>query len=273
MFFKNYVTEPLKYGLTDSSKIVKGGLLYGIGMVLMYSSIFAIFYPLIGQLVPLNFPYNSGIIMTIGFLIGLISLILMIVVSGYFLNIIKKSINKSENLPDWNNYYGLFKTGFVFFIGVMFISIAFTIIQQLINYLIGYTGTNEGILIAISIFISIFQSLYIPIASISYAHKGDFYAFFDMPYILKKMSLEYLAVFIVVMIVTTIITLVPTAIVILIAVFAIIFIYGSIAYSTELVLASGFIGGPLMIILSILYFYSGVYSYRAFTNYFISKID
>lgn len=277
MFFENYVKEPLRYGFSDTSKLIKGGLFYGIGLFLMYAALFLMSYPFLSSSFSLEDVFyftDTALIFTSGVLIFICSIAFFVFLNGYFLNIIKNSLENSKELPEWADYNTMIKKGFVFTSGLIIIAIIFTILQQIINFSFGFYDYLDYVLIVLSIILSLIQSLYMMLAAINYADLNKFSAFFDVKKILKLITLEYLAVFIVVSIISSLIVIIPVlAVVVLVTVVGMFALTAIGGYITNEAIAVAFlVVVPLLILLSIVFFYSGVYTYRSFTNYFNSKI-
>ena len=91
---------------------------------------------------------------------------------------------------------------------------------------------------------------------------NKFSAFFDVKKILKLIKLEYLAVFIVVSIISSLIVIIPVlAVVVLVTVVGMFAMTAIGGYITNEAIAVAFLVGiPLLILLSIVFFYSGVYT-------------
>ncbi|WP_459202470.1 DUF4013 domain-containing protein [Methanococcus sp. CF] len=269
MFFENYISEPLKYGFSDFSKLLKGGIFYGISIFLLIFGIYLALYPFIGMNAPFFSPANSLLFGLIALLTSLTGTVLLITLNGYIVRMIKLSLEKSVELPEWNSYWTMFKSGFVFTLGISVIAVFESILQNVIQYI----GNGETAVIIILMLIQLIISLYIPLSAVNYIKMGNFGAFFDVPKIFKIMSLEYVGAFLVISIVSVLLVIIPTILVVLALV--LIFNIGGFAgprmlFTTTPVLLIIFI--LAFAIFSIVAFYVSIYSYRAYTNYFISKL-
>jgi len=268
MFFQNYIIEPLKYGLSDFSKLLKGGIFYGLGILLLFSGIFMAIYPYMGMNFQLSITSGNLLFGLISLVMSIIAAGLLIIVNGYILKLIKVSIEQSTELPEWTNYGKMLKEGFVFSLGVAVIAIFGIILQNAITFI----GNGNLVLVLISILVQVIVSLYIPLSTVNYAKEGNFGAFFDISKILKKMSIEYIGVILVVSIISTILVIIPMVLVMI----PIMAFLGPMGFMGQRTI---FAATPILlvvsmfafIVFSIVTFYTAIYSYRAYTNYFISK--
>uniref|UniRef100_A9ABA4 Uncharacterized protein n=1 Tax=Methanococcus maripaludis (strain C6 / ATCC BAA-1332) TaxID=444158 RepID=A9ABA4_METM6 len=265
MFFEKYIKEPLQYSLSDYSKVLKGGIIFGMGLLLSLLGIilFLQYFNIYSYLSV--FPENF--ILPVAVLSLIMGLILFIVLDGYLLNVLKLSIKKSSDLPEWNNYIELFKTGFLFSMGLIIISSIGPILQNLIR-----SFDMNLVLFLLSMSLKILASLYVPLSAVNYAQEGRLASFFDFPKIFKMISREYILVFLAVRILAPSFVAIPMSLLILLMI-AILYIFGfrdlsSISSEIPLLLILLI---PLYIIFSINTYWVGLYSYRVFTNYFISK--
>ena len=64
----------------------------------------------------------SQVFLLIGILLLIGGTLLLFILNGYILKMIRLSLEKSPELPEWNNYSELFKSGFVFTIGISIIA-------------------------------------------------------------------------------------------------------------------------------------------------------
>ncbi|MBA2853898.1 ABC-type multidrug transport system fused ATPase/permease subunit [Methanococcus maripaludis] len=269
MFFENYVFGPLKYGLSDLSKLLKGGVYYGVSIFLLILGIFLALYPYASMNLHIfGTATNSLVFAVVALFASLLGLGLLIVLNGYILKMIKLSLEKSLELPEWANYWDLLKNGVVFTLGIAVIAVFGTILQNIITYF----GNDSIALILLSMIIQLIISLYIPLSVVNFAHEDNFGAFFDIPKIFKMMSFEYLGMFIVVSIISIILMIIPMILVI----FPLIGFFGMNMYTGPKML---FIASPLLLVVALFAFivfsivavYVSFYSYRAYTNYFVSK--
>ncbi|AEK19845.1 hypothetical protein GYY_04880 [Methanococcus maripaludis X1] len=269
MFFENYVFGPLKYGLSDLSKLLKGGIIYAVSIFLLILGIFLAVYPYAGaNLHIFGTATNSLVFAVVALLASLLGLGLLIVLNGYILKVIKLSLEKSVELPEWANYWDMLKNGVVFTLGIAVIAVFGSILQNIITYI----GNDSMALIVLSMVIQLIISLYIPLSVVNFAQEDNFGAFFDIPKIFKMMSFEYLGMFIVVSIISILLMIIPMILVI----FPLIGFFGMNIYTGPKML---FMASPLLlgvalfafIVFSIVAVYVSFYSYGAYTNYFISK--
>ncbi|AVB75573.1 DUF4013 domain-containing protein [Methanococcus maripaludis] len=269
MFFENYVFGPLKYSLSDLSKLLKGGIIYAVSIFLLILGIFLAVYPYASaNLHIFGTATNSLVFAVVALFASLLGLGLLIVLNGYILKMIKLSLEKSLELPEWANYWDLLKNGVVFTLGIAVIAVFGTILQNIMTYF-----GNDGIAsIVLSMIIQLIISLYIPLSVVNFAHEDNFGAFFDIPKIFKMMSFEYLGMFIVVSIISILLMIIPMILVI----FPLIGFFGMNMYTGPKML---FIASPLLLVVALFAFivfsivavYVSFYSYRAYTNYFVSK--
>ncbi|MBA2850762.1 lysylphosphatidylglycerol synthetase-like protein (DUF2156 family) [Methanococcus maripaludis] len=269
MFFENYVFGPLKYGLSDLSKLLKGGIIYAVSIFLLIIGIFLAVYPYAGaNLHIFGTATNSLVFALVALLLSALGLGLLIVLNGYILKVIKLSLEKSVELPEWANYWDMLKNGVVFTLGIAVIAVFGSILQNIITYI----GNDSMVLIVLSMVIQLIISLYIPLSVVNFAHEDNFGAFFDIPKIFKMVSFEYLGMFIVVSIISILLMIIPMILVI----FPLIGFFGMNIYTGPKML---FMASPLILVVALFAFivfsivavYVSFYSYRAYTNYFISK--
>jgi len=231
--------------------------------------LFVYHYTTLESLLPYTNSY-SQVFLLIGILLLIGGTLLLFILNGYILKMIRASLEKSSELPEWNNYSELFKSGFVFTIGISIIAFFGSLLQNVLTS--SATGQYGLILVVISVIIQLLVSLYLPLSAINYADEKNFGSFFDVPKILKMFSLEYVGVFLVVSIITSVIVLIPA----MIAIMPLMAIFAPMDIMGETML---FLAVPALIIISILAwvivsvigFYMSIYSYRAYSNYFISK--
>ncbi|MBM7408868.1 DUF4013 domain-containing protein [Methanococcus maripaludis] len=269
MFFENYVFGPLKYGLSDLSKLLKGGIIYAVSIFLLIFGIFLAVYPYAGaNLHIFGTATNSLVFALVALLLSVLGLGLLIVLNGYILKVIKLSLEKSVELPEWANYWDMLKNGVVFTLGIAVIAVFGSILQNIITYI----GNDSMALVVLSMVIQLIISLYIPLSVVNFAHEDNFGAFFDIPKIFKMVSFEYLGMFIVVSIISILLMIIPM----ILLIFPLIGFFGMNMYTGPKML---FMASPLLlgvalfafIVFSIVAVYVSFYSYRAYTNYFISK--
>ena len=89
MFFEDYIIEPLKYGLSDFSKILKGGLIYCTSILAFVISIvlFVYHYTTLESLLPYTNSY-SQVFLLIGILLLIGGTLLLFILNGYILKMI-----------------------------------------------------------------------------------------------------------------------------------------------------------------------------------------
>jgi len=273
-FSEKYIKEPINYGLSDNSKVIKGGILSAIAGISMGVSIFTLGYPFLNLKMPeiISFTYSNSIFEA-GVFCLITSIVSFILLEGYLFNIIQNSLNGSNSLPEWSNYLKMFKNGFFVTLGVIIITGVFRGLSELVKFFYGINEYFDYVLILFGVTIPFLKSIYLPIAKINYVYDGKFCAFFDIKQILRISSLELLAVGGLVAIVSLLIM------VIIGGVLGLIFslylsktpmninglVYGDL-------LAMALMGVFALLISSTAFFYSGIFTYRSFTNYYASKV-
>ncbi|XRP96705.1 DUF4013 domain-containing protein [Methanocaldococcus sp. 16A] len=275
--FEDYITEAFKYAFSDIKKGIIGGLLLAISGV--FSVLLSILIFTTG--VDSN-PYNIVKILT-GMLIAiavgfLISLVIEFVIDGYYVRIMKTTVEGFDNLPEWDNLVDLLMRGFLYFIGILILAFVFLIIPIILFGISVLLITQDGIIGLVSLMISfvifvisiILLAFYLPLAEVNFSING-FLGFFEFKKIIKMMSLKYIVLVIVIGIIILIIESVISAPFILMDV-----LFSPHAYSyyantisptsaiIQLISAtvSGFVG-----------FFLSVFSKRAIALYYKDKIE
>ncbi|CAB3288558.1 conserved membrane protein of unknown function [Methanocaldococcus lauensis] len=216
-----YISEAFKYAFSDIKKGLVGGFLYAISGTLgvLISVVFA-------RLInPMSMSYhNFGGKLTMFFgitlIIFLIGLIVGFLVDGYYIRVMKTTVEGSNTLPEWNNISDLLVKGFLYTIGTLILVIIF-MLPLIILFIIGIFAMaidSSGIiglpLLLISLLLMIpliiLLILYSYLAEVNFSVKG-FFGFFEFKKIFKLMSLKYVVLLILVVIITVIVLLIVSS--------------------------------------------------------------
>ena len=209
-FLKKYITEPLRYTFSDGVKLFTGILLL-------------VFNDIVSLLLFLMF-IKMGFSVLI--LILLVNLFVHIVVLGYYIAVIKNTLEGLDTLPDWSNLGEIVKDGILYFFA-LFILVALMSFPAILISMIGSfltTGvdisypTLEGdieylmynyyffnllsgfLLLTIVLIYDVLAAtilwVYVPLATVNFAKKG-FFGFFEVVDIFKKISLGYIVMLVI----------------------------------------------------------------------------
>jgi len=274
MFFERYLKDPLMYAASDFKKIFVGGVLQLVcvfaiffGMIAMFAS----FVPVMMDIAPELAIFASLTGILIGFLISSFGVLVLAIVSGYYVKIIENTLNGDSKLPEWDNFKELLKKGAYFLTGMFILQVIFGIISLIISspFLI-MSFINESYLNSIiietalnliSFAVSIVQALYLTLALINYVDKNKFGGFFDVKEIFSKMSIEYVLVLVAVAVVSFILVI-PVILVLMVPI-----IVGAIASNVFLALAVLL----MILVMPFLQMFLTAFGYRSYTNYFLTK--
>ncbi|MEO2117935.1 MAG: DUF4013 domain-containing protein [Methanocaldococcus sp.] len=276
---ENYLSNSFKYVFSDVKKGLIGGLLSSISGAIgaVFGIIFSIF--LIHYINPnevmgmdYNFLFSTLIVASFGFLIALI---VGFIIDGYYVRVMKTTVENYHILPDWDNIIDLLKRGFVYFVGEIVLSIIFAIIPILFIVVGAFLVALSGILGAIFmgfgflllIILTIAYLIYKGLAEVNYSIKG-FSGFFEFREIFRMINLNYIILIIVVGVVVMIINFIVQLPLILLKIFAI----PPVKYSTfsplEMIVdvisavVSAFVG-----------FYTAVFAKRAIALFYKDRVE
>lgn len=156
-------------------------------------------------------PFQDVKKLLIGSILNIIPIVNLIT-SGYIINSAKNTMNKKNDLPEWENWGDLFTTGlvaavisFIYFIpagAVLLVGVGSLISGVIAG---GITTANMssiiasgGIMVIVGILLSIATMLIVPMAIMRYVDKGEFSAAFAIGDVLKKvLSGKYVVAWIV----------------------------------------------------------------------------
>ncbi|AIJ05405.1 hypothetical protein JH146_0556 [Methanocaldococcus bathoardescens] len=223
----------------------------------------------------------------------LILMIIFLIQCGYYIKIMKETLNGSNKLPDWNNCPKLLIDGLLYDIGalmLLFISLipAFVGVVLYIaglHFLVKTFSSIFEIIMDIGVWIAILGFIfgclvfliYLPISTANFANKG-FFGFFEFKNLFKMMNLKYIVLAIVVYVLTSLVYFIVYLIIVFGIMIALYLIYGSfemvyIKIGVEkdylliglIAFISSVIFGVSTLILYILY-------HRIFANYYKNTI-
>ena len=192
--FEDYLTESFKYAFSDIKKGIIGGLLLAI------SGVFSILLSIITFTAGANSnPYNIFKILTgmlIAIIIGfLISLVIGFIVDGYYVRIMKTTVEGNDNLPEWDNFIDLLVRGFLYFVGILILAFIFLIIPIILfgigillitqDKIIGWAPLMMSFVKFIILFILL--AFYLPLAEVNFSING-FLGFFEFKKIIRMIS-------------------------------------------------------------------------------------
>ncbi|WP_292460101.1 DUF4013 domain-containing protein [Methanothermococcus sp.] len=278
--FERYIKEPFKYATSDWKKIFVGGVLNIIAILpleLLSAMIGVISYS--GSRFGTYTPSIEGLttMIAIFVVLSLFTIIISIILMGYYITISKNTIESIDTLPEWENFGTFIKNGFLYYVALLifgFVVIGLPIILMsallfipVYNHISNY-HPNMNIIIGLLLFIlvicilAILAILYIPLATVNFAKKG-FEGFFEFKYILKLISLKY----IVLLILLWLIFVVISALINLPAM--VLSILSELSYNTTMLYISKVLyaitGGFTSFFLSVIY-------YRSISNYYVDKL-
>jgi len=176
-FIEKYIVEPFRYITSDWLKVLIGGLLLFFSLTLDW-----ILSILLG---PFSF-----------ILILVIDLVVIIAINGYYIAVIKNTLEGLDTLPDWSNLGEILRDG-ALYIGALFILLLVVylpaiLLLSIVGLLFDWATTTLLLLLYVSVSL-IALMIYVPLAMVNFAKKG-FLGFFEVVDILKKISLEYLGI-------------------------------------------------------------------------------
>ncbi|WP_456374291.1 DUF4013 domain-containing protein [Methanocaldococcus sp.] len=273
-----YISEAFKYAFSDIKKGLVGGFLYAISGTLgvLISVVFA-------RLInPMSMSYhNFGGKLTMFFgitlIIFLIGLIVGFLVDGYYVRVMRTTVEGSNELPEWSNITDLLIRGFLYAVGVFILLVIFLlplIILLIIGayYVITQHNIGNGLILlfaslVIGIPLFIVYVFYTPLAEVNYSVKG-FLGFFEFKRIFRLMSIKYIILVILIMVITFIINAV---------------IYSFFAFVKYMFLPynlTSTLSMPMLIVNLISYvvtgfvgFFMSLFSKRAYSLYYKDKIE
>ena len=131
-----------------------------------------------------------------------LSIPIHIILFGYYVKIMRTTLEGDINLPEWTGFFKIIIDGILLVIGQTIVSIAFMIIPLIIGIIgvaflifaesfeiIGHSLMFISILSFIPFMI--LNSLYIILANINFAKRG-FFGFFDYNEVINKFSINYI---------------------------------------------------------------------------------
>ncbi|WP_456416805.1 DUF4013 domain-containing protein [Methanocaldococcus sp.] len=272
-----YISEAFKYAFSDIKKGLVGGFLYAISGVLG-AFIFVVFVLLINPMSMSYYNFEKKLTMFLGIslIIFLISLIIGFLVNGYYVRVMKTTVEGSNTLPEWSNITDLLIKGFLYAVGIFILLVIFLvplIILLIIGayYVINHNIGNGLILLFASLVIGIplfiVYVFYTPLAEVNYSVKG-FLGFFEFKKIFKLMSIKYIILIIFITIIILIIDMV---------------IYSFFAFIKYMFLPynlTSTLSMPMLIVNLISYvvtgfvgFFMSLFSKRAYSLYYKDKIE
>ncbi|CAB3289102.1 conserved membrane protein of unknown function [Methanocaldococcus lauensis] len=280
-----YISEAFKYAFSDIKKGLVGGFLYAISGTLgvLISVVFA-------RLInPMSMSYhNFGGKLTMFFgitlIIFLIGLIVGFLVDGYYVRVMRTTVEGSNELPEWSNITDLLIRGFLYAVGVFILLVIFLlplIILLIIGayYIITQHNIGNGLILlfaslVISIPFFIVYVFYTPLAEVNYSVKG-FLGFFEFKRIFRLMSIKYIILVILIMVITFIINAVIYS---FFAFVKYMFLFSSIKYSPYNLTST--LSMPMLIVDLISYavtgfvgFFMSLFSKRAYSLYYKDKVE
>jgi hypothetical protein len=162
----------------------------------------------------LSFTIPKTVLMTIvvGIFALLICLIVKFMVDGYYVKIMKTTVESGNSLPDWDNFAELIKIGFLYWIGGIVLGLMFFVIP-IVMILVGVVVLAKspiagavliGIGLILALILLIVYIFYKYLADVNYSVKG-FMGFFEFKKIFKRMSITYVILLIVVVLITVVV--------------------------------------------------------------------
>ncbi|WP_457612715.1 DUF4013 domain-containing protein [Methanocaldococcus sp.] len=209
-----YVSDAYHYAISDIKKGLVGALLSSIAGA--FGAIFGTLLSLyiISYLNPETSPMSLISVILIACVGFLIALIIGFILDGYYVRVMKTSVENSNTLPDWNNVKDLLVRGFLYWVGGLIVGIIFLIIPFLLIVFgmflmfippLGLLVAGIGfICLIISMIAYIFYS---GLAEVNYSVIG-FSGFFEFKKIFKMMNIDYILLVIVVIILTILVILI-----------------------------------------------------------------
>lgn len=274
-FIEKYLVEPFKYIESDWFKVLIGSLLlflyivFDMGLRILLGPFAIIFTPVAYLLV---------------IIILIIDLLISIIISGYYIGVIKNTLKGVGTLPNWSNLIEIVKDGILYNIALLILlTVAFipVVILLIVGAFFTTVGFGDyltlllessaqgasgvaliflGIAGILSILIMLILIIYIPLAMVNFARKGflGFFEFFD---ILKKISFEYILILLLYIILFAIIS----------AIFVVAFFFSAVIILIPFigVLISGLIMLIATAIATVLSFIVGIMFNRAVAKYYL----
>ncbi|MBW9223401.1 DUF4013 domain-containing protein [Methanothermococcus sp. SCGC AD-155-E23] len=216
-FIEKYLIEPFEYVSSDWSKVLIGILLSILPMVISIIA-FITLYAQLNLLLPL---FLWGIVI-------LLSLLVSIILAGYYIGVIRNTLEGLDTLPDWSNIVRILIDGLLYIVaGLILLLIA--CLPAILLFIIGvypilatsgsyttYSDLWSVITLISTIIILLFLYgviaiivlwIYLPLATVNFAKKG-FFGFFEVVEILKRFSLEYLGILVLYLVIKCIVGLI-----------------------------------------------------------------
>ncbi|ADG13844.1 conserved hypothetical protein [Methanocaldococcus infernus ME] len=189
---KEILTDSFEYVRSNFKELSLGSILYGI----FGAMIGALNGYLSFKVSSYFFNINSTVIIIFAILI-MVAIIVSLIVAGYFVRIMKSSVENSDKAPDWDNFLDLIIKGFLFSIGSFIVALIFMIVP-IILFIIGaliikgFGIVFIGVGIVLLIISLILLALYQPLAQVNFSVKG-FFGFFEFGKIFKMVfNLNYI---------------------------------------------------------------------------------
>ncbi|HIP17276.1 MAG TPA: DUF4013 domain-containing protein [Methanothermococcus okinawensis] len=198
-FIEKYLKEPFRYATSDWIKILIGSLLS--------------FFSALVTLLSTSLLAPSAIIFMLIIFFMLISLVIDIILLGYYIGVAKNTLKGVDTLPNWSNFIEFIKDGILYYIAMIIVLLMIYLPAILLtvgifsavgggfgNHLAFNNSISMYLLVVIGIVLYIIVAsiafiLYFPLATVNFAKKG-FSGFFEFFNILKKISLEYILILI-----------------------------------------------------------------------------
>ena len=228
------------------------------------------------------------------YLILMIIIVTFLIQCGYYIKIMKETLNGSNKLPNWDNCSKLLMDGLLYGIGALIL-----LFISLIPMFVGVALYIVGLHFLVKTFSSIFEVvmdvgvwatilgfifgylvflIYLPISTVNFANKG-FFGFFEFKNLFKMINLKYIVLAIVVYVLTSLVYFIVYLIIVFGIMIALYLIYGSfemvyIKIGVEkdylliglIAFISSVIFGVSTLILYILY-------HRIFANYYRNTME
>jgi len=226
-------------------------------------------------------------------LILILIIVTFLIQCGYYIKIMKETLNGSNKLPNWNNYSKLLIDGLLYSIGALIL-----LFISLIPMFVGGALYLVGLHFLVKTFSSIFEVImdigawmtilgfvfgylvflvYLPISTANSRNKG-FFGFFEFKKLFKVMNLKYIVLVIVVYILTSLIYLIVYFIIVFGIMVALYLTYGSfeMIYIKIEVEKDYLLIGLIAFISSIIFGVSTLFCmilyHRIFANYYKEKV-
>ncbi|AEH06222.1 DUF4013 domain-containing protein [Methanothermococcus okinawensis] len=283
MFVDKYIKEPFEYAMSDWKKIFVGGVLGIIGILPfnLFSAVmdgfnhrFGTSAPSISSLTP---------IIALFIVASLFTIIISIILTGYYIKVSKHTLNSINILPEWENFGALIKDGFIYYIAMLILALIVVGIPVVLmailfvatgwvsianpQYLAGMPNSSviAGIFLFIAILFILFiiLAIYTPLATVNFAKKG-FEGVFEFKQIFKLMSVKYIILLILLWIIFLIIQIILNLPATILSIWYILSPNFIVLYSSAVLSA---------IIKGFLSFFLGVVFYKSISNYYVDRIN